>query len=248
MYGLLTWLPSFYSERYGVAVADLGGYTLAPYVLQGVLGLGAGALADKLIDAWSSSSSGDGGGGEARGGVLSLSPSSAPSPPPPSSSSSAADRRAAAVRRVRVSLQLAGMLGPAACLLVAVSPLAAGDARTASAAVTLGLALSALTLGGVSASHLDVAPKHAGAVFGAGNTAATLAGLVATPLTGLVLRWTGGSWAWVFGLVAAHYVAGSVAWAGWAGDRPLPEDDDDDDGDGGAERAAGGWRDGADAA
>jgi len=248
MYGLLTWLPSFYSERYGVAMADLGGYTLAPYVLQGVVGLGAGALADRLIVAWSGDGSGDGGawgggGGSWGGGASFLSPSPPPPPPPPPSYSAAANRRAAAVRRVRVSLQLAGMLGPAACLLVAVSPLAAGDAGTASAAVTVGLALSALSLGGVSASHLDVAPKHAGAVFGAGNTAATLAGLVATPLTGLVLRWTGGSWACVFGLVAAHYLAGSVAWARYAGDRPLPEDDDDDDDDDGVGGGGGGGGD-----
>jgi hypothetical protein len=33
--------------------------------------------------------------------------------------------------------------------------------------------------GGVSASHLDIAPRHAGVVFGVGNTAGTLAGLVA---------------------------------------------------------------------
>jgi ACS family sodium-dependent inorganic phosphate cotransporter len=178
-------------------------------------------LADRLIDSWSRENEGESGGGKA-------------------ASSAAVERRAQAVRRVRVSLQLGGMLGPAACLLFAVSPLADGDPNTASAAVTLGLALSALTLGGVSASHLDVAPKHAGAVFGAGNTAATAAGLVATPLTGLVLRWTGGSWAWVFGLVAAHYVAGSVAWAAWAGDRPLPEDDDEDEAGAGGGSSGGG--------
>jgi ACS family sodium-dependent inorganic phosphate cotransporter len=230
MYGLLTWLPSFYSERYGVAVADLGGYTLLPYVLQGGLGLASGYLADRLIDAWSQG----GGGGE--DGLGSDGKPAGAIPP-----ALAAERRAKAVRKVRVSLQLSGMLGPAACLLYAVSPLAEGDAQSASAAVTLGLALSALTLGGVSASHLDVAPKHAGAVFGAGNTAATAAGLVATPLTGLVLRWTGGSWAWVFGLVAAHYVVGSAAWWAWAGDRPLPEDEEEDGVEGGSGGSGGGW-------
>ena len=33
-------------------------------------------------------------------------------------------------------------------------------------------------------NHLDIAPRHAGAIFGLGNTFATLAGLVSTPLTG----------------------------------------------------------------
>eukprot|EP00953_Heterococcus_sp_UTEX-ZZ885_P023415 12874-Heterococcus_DN1.PRE.2 len=37
------------------------------------------------------------------------------------------------------------------------------------ALIAVGSALSALTLGGVSVSHLDIAPKRAGLVFGAGN-------------------------------------------------------------------------------
>jgi hypothetical protein len=34
MYGLLTWLPTFFSDYYGVEVGDLGGFTLLPYVVQ----------------------------------------------------------------------------------------------------------------------------------------------------------------------------------------------------------------------
>lgn len=37
-----------------------------------------------------------------------------------------------------------------------------------SAVITVGLGLSALSLAGVSVNHLDIAPKHAGAIFGAG--------------------------------------------------------------------------------
>ena len=87
----------------------------------------------------------------------------------------------------------------------------------------MGLACSAFTLGGVSASHLDVAPRHAGAVFGAGNTAATLAGLAAVPVTGALLDATG-SWALVFGVTAAHYVVGAALFAAYAGAEPLAED------------------------
>lgn len=64
--------------------------------------------------------------------------------------------------KVRVGLQVVGMLGPAACLLLAVSPLVAGSASAASFLITCGLGLSALTLGGVSSNHLDIAPRHAG--------------------------------------------------------------------------------------
>lgn len=117
------------------------------------------------------------------------------------------------------------MLGPAGCLLLAVTPsVTQGDASTASLLITLGLALSSLTLGAVSASQLDIAPKHSGAVFGAGNTAATLAGFLAVPITGLLLDGTG-SWSLVFGVTALHYVVGAVFWAMWCGDKPLPEDD-----------------------
>lgn len=34
MYGLLTWLPTFFSDYYKVEVSDLGGFTLLPYVVQ----------------------------------------------------------------------------------------------------------------------------------------------------------------------------------------------------------------------
>lgn len=87
----------------------------------------------------------------------------------------------------------------------------------------VGLGLSALTLAGVSVSHLDIAPRHAGAVFGLGNTFATLAGLASVPATGLLLDMTG-SWAVVFGVTAANYIIGAVVWAMWSGATPLPED------------------------
>lgn len=48
----------------------------------------------------------------------------------------------------------------------------------------------------MSVSQLDVAPKHAGIVFAAGNTSATAAGLLAVPVTGLLLDLTG---SWVSG-------------------------------------------------
>jgi ACS family sodium-dependent inorganic phosphate cotransporter len=181
LYGLIAWLPTFFSERYDIPLAGLPALTVAPYLLQGGVGVAAGAAADALL---------------ARG-VPRL-----------------------AVRR---GLQTVGMLVPAAALVAAASPAAAGSPAAGAALVDLGLAASALCLGGVSVNHLDIAPRHAGAVFGAGNTAATLAGLVAVPLTGALLDATG-SWELVFGLTAAHYVAGAAVFWLWAGAEPLPED------------------------
>lgn len=130
-------------------------------------------------------------------------------------------------RTVRVMLQSVGMLGPGLCLLLAVSPLVgASQAGLASQLITLGLGLSALTLGGVSVSHLDVAPMHAGVIFGAGNTAATVAGLLSVPFTGFLLQATN-SWPLVFGVTALHYVVGTVLWVLWCGSSQLAEDLDE---------------------
>lgn len=115
------------------------------------------------------------------------------------------------------------MAGPAACLLLAVSPLVGASPATASALITIGLGFSALTLGGVSTSHLDIAPKHAGLVFGAGNTAATLAGFISVPFTGWILQTTE-SWSLVFTIISLHYLVGALLWFIWVGDKPLAED------------------------
>lgn len=100
--------------------------------------------------------------------------------------------------------------------------LADAYADALSAAVFL-RCIFASAAGGVSASHLDIAPRHAGVVFGVGNTAGTLAGLVAVPGLGYVLQHTG-NWSLAFGLAALHNVVGAVLWALWVGDKPLPED------------------------
>jgi ACS family sodium-dependent inorganic phosphate cotransporter len=107
--------------------------------------------------------------------------------------------------------------------MLATRPEVASDAARGSAIITIGLGLSALTLGGVSANHLDVAPRHAGVVFAAGNTAATFAGFLSVPLTGILLDRTD-SWALVFGLAAAHHALGALAWVAWSGGEVLEED------------------------
>ena len=120
------------------------------------------------------------------------------------------------------------MVGPAVCLAGAAVLGGAGatDANVFAAAVLVdvGLALSALTLAGVSVSHLDVAPRHAGLVFATGNTCATIAGIIAVPLSGWVLEATGQSWSAVFGVIAVLYVVGAALWWAWVGDEPVPED------------------------
>jgi hypothetical protein len=120
-------------------------------------------------------------------------------------------------------VQVAGMLGPALCLTVAMTPVAAGNADLATGLITVAQGLSALTLGAVSVSQLDIAPKHAGAIFGLGNTFATLSGLLSVRLTGDMLEWTH-SWLLVFTVASAHYLVGAGVWYAWVGSDALPED------------------------
>ena len=134
---------------------------------------------------------------------------------------------------VRRAFQAAGMVGPAVCLLAAAwlgrggldGRIADTNVIAAAACVDVGLALSALTLAGVSVSHLDVAPKHAGLVFATGNTCATIAGLVAVPVSGLILERTNQNWSVVFGVIAAVFVLGAAVWCAWVGDEPVAADD-----------------------
>ena len=132
------------------------------------------------------------------------------------------------VKFIRRAFQTAGMVGPAACLTGAAILGGAGATETnvfaAAVLVDVGLALSALTLAGVSVSHLDVAPRHAGLVFATGNTCATIAGVIAVPLSGFVLEATGQSWSTVFGIIAVLYVVGAAYWWACVGDEPVPED------------------------
>lgn len=48
-YGLLAWLPQFLIESCGLQLSQLGGFTLAPYLMQAAVGAGAGIMADNLI-------------------------------------------------------------------------------------------------------------------------------------------------------------------------------------------------------
>jgi hypothetical protein len=47
--GLLSWLPTYYADRFGVEMSGLGQYTVLPYVLQIGTSIFAGGVADKLI-------------------------------------------------------------------------------------------------------------------------------------------------------------------------------------------------------
>ena len=49
MIGLLSWLPTYYSQRYNVPLESLSNFTVLPYFLQMLVAVSAGFFADKLV-------------------------------------------------------------------------------------------------------------------------------------------------------------------------------------------------------
>jgi sugar phosphate permease len=85
------------------------------------------------------------------------------------------------------------------------------SAFAAIAAVAIGLAASSFAIGGFCSNHMDVAPKHAGALMGLSNTAGTLPGIIGVYVSGLILEATQ-SWQLVFQVAAAIYVFGMIVY------------------------------------
>ena len=46
---IMSWLPTYLKDRFGSDLKDLGWLSLFPYLMQGVVGLAAGALADRVM-------------------------------------------------------------------------------------------------------------------------------------------------------------------------------------------------------
>ena len=111
-----------------------------------------------------------------------------------------------ATRRVRKLMQGLGFGGAAAALLALTVIESAGVAvAVMCASAVLGGAAAA----GFGSNHLDIAPRHAGALMGLSNTAGTLPGVIGVTLSGWLVDVTG-SWSMVF------YVAAGIKLFGLA--------------------------------
>ena len=176
--GLLSWLPTYYSQHFNVPLSNLASFTVLPYFLQMFIAVSAGRLADYMIV------------NNVLGNKL----------------------------NVRNLFQMGGSFLPAFFLLTCVygSPIiehsSAIDVESTERLVTLGSACTALTVASVSCYQFDISPRNAGTIFGLGNTASCIGGLLAVPVTGYIYDTTG-SWDLVFALFAFHYVVfGGFAW------------------------------------
>ncbi len=165
---LLQWVPSFYTQEFGVDLKSLGLVSILPYIVQFTVGLIVGFVADWLVNV----------------------------------------KRVPLVY-IRKGSQTIALLGSAVFLLLA--GFVATNIVQGITFITCALGINSLSNVGLSVAHFDINTEYAGIIFGLGNTAATLTGIIGVQVTGLVLAWTG-SWSLVFLLAAFHYVLGVIVW------------------------------------
>jgi ACS family sodium-dependent inorganic phosphate cotransporter/ACS family sodium-dependent inorganic phosphate cotransporter-like MFS transporter 9 len=108
---------------------------------------------------------------------------------------------------VRKSVQTIAFLGSVVPLLV----LAAGGLTPSQAVAAMTMALGITSLGQFVTNMSDVAPRHAGRLFGLCNTFGSFAGILGVSVAGLVVEQTG-SFALVFQITAALNIIGTVVW------------------------------------
>ncbi len=132
-----------------------------------------------------------------------------PPTPPPGFLADSLIARGVDVTTVRKRMQTASMLVPAAALLVLATP---GISPTlAVACMTAALGVTSLGQAGFVANMSDIAPANAGQMFGLCNTFGSAAGILGVVAVGVIVEATG-SFAPVFQITAAMYVAAVVVW------------------------------------
>jgi len=110
--------------------------------------------------------------------------------------------------RVRKGMQIAALVGSAACMF------AARDVATPGMALGLmcgALGLLALSWSGFLPNHLEIAPRHADVLMGITNTAGTVPGIVGIAITGWLVD-ASGSYTTAFVLAAGINLFGAVVW------------------------------------
>jgi MFS family permease len=123
------------------------------------------------------------------------------------------------LHNLRLYSQLIAMYGSGLFLMLA--NYVSSTVAICSVFVTISLSFLSLSALGANMGHLDLAPNHAGTLFGLMNTASVFSGVIGVPLSGLVLRLTSNSWGCVFGLCTGILVLGSVVWILGNDQRPL---------------------------
>jgi len=198
LYGLLSWLPSYYSDRFHVPLVELGSFTALPYLIQSMVSISAGFLADALVVKY-------------KWRVLTvrnlfqtvgmLTP-------------------AMCLTYSAYGPLIETTVKSSLVASVSLEPIASVSPTVAATIITIGSAAGALTSAAVSCNQFDISPQNSGTIFGIANTASCVAALIAVPISGVLFDVTH-SWDAVFLLFAVHYVIGNIAWLRWSSDQPL---------------------------
>ena len=118
---------------------------------------------------------------------------------------------------VRKLMQSVGLLGAATFLTLT----SMADSAPMAILLMCGtMAFLACTYSGFGANVLEIAPRHAGVLSGASNTAGTLPGIIAVVTTGWLVDATG-TYTAAFVLAAGVSVLGAVIWLLFATSRPV---------------------------
>lgn len=154
--GLLSWLPTYYSENFDIPLSNLAKFTVLPYFLQMSIAVVAGKMADYMIvnNVFKNKLS--------VRNLFQMGGSFLPA--------------------VFLLLCVYGLPGDD----LHVEHSSVMDPMGAERLITLGSACTALTVASVSCNHFDISPKNAGTIFGLGNTVSCIGGLLAVPTTGYI--------------------------------------------------------------
>ncbi|KAL4424918.1 hypothetical protein ABPG77_009647 [Micractinium sp. CCAP 211/92] len=118
-------------------------------------------------------------------------------------------RNGVPVLRVRKGIQTVAFLGPVLALTVLSNP--AISPPLALLCMTAALGITSLGQAGFVANMSDIAPRHAGLLFGLCNTFGSFAGILGVSVCGFVLERTG-TFTPIFQATAALYVLGTAVW------------------------------------
>lgn len=127
------------------------------------------------------------------------------------------------VTRVRKALTSVASVGAAVSLVVFSRMQSVWSSLVA---VSFSMAFMSINSGGFEAAYLDVAsPQCTGLFKAVSNTVGSFAGLIAVPLSTLVLEWVGGSWRIMFATLAFwHILLAIVFCLFFSADRVLTDD------------------------
>ncbi len=127
--------------------------------------------------------------------------------------------RGTAVTTVRKIMQVSGLIGASAFMLLITLP----SSPTEAVALMCGaLGALGLTWAGYAPNHLEIAPRHADILMGITNTAGTLPGIIGVAIAGWLLDTTG-SYVSVFLLGAGISTAGALVWVLFSSSDPIIE-------------------------